>query len=182
VPERGTISNVAIEFRRSKQAISRIWVVAQKNNNKLDVAAYTASPLKRGPKFGGLLYNRDIVSKEVASLKSNDQRTICTIASSLGIPHSTIQCFIKKDKIIKRCTNSIKPTLTENICYMQVLYAADHISSYNNINGKMYFDFFKFEVHLDKKWFYLTEVTQAVYLTEGEVAPYRHTLHKSHIP
>jgi hypothetical protein len=40
----------------------------------------------------------------------------------------------------------------------------------------------EFEVHLDEKWFNLTLVDQAVYLTEGEIAPHQHTQHKSHIP
>jgi tRNA uridine 5-carbamoylmethylation protein Kti12 len=182
VPARGTITKIAVQFRVSKQAVSRIWTVAQKNNNKPDVAAFTASPLKRGPKFGGLLYDRDLVSEEVASLKSNERRTIRTIAKSLNIPHSTIHRFCKNDKIIKRCTNSIKPTLTEGNKLMRLLYAADRISSYNDANGKMYFDSCEFEVHLDEKWFYITQVEQAVYLTEGETAPYRHTQHKSHIP
>ena len=37
-------------------------------------------------------------------------------------------------------------------------------------------------MHLDEKWFFLTEGSYKVYLAAGEKAPKRTTKHKSHIP
>ena len=38
------------------------------------------------------------------------------------------------------------------------------------------------EIHVDEKWFFLTEKQQKIYLTEGETqGPERHTKHKNHI-
>jgi DNA invertase Pin-like site-specific DNA recombinase len=97
VPARGTITNVAKKFRVSKQAVSRIWSVAKINNNKPEIAAYTASPVKRGPKVGCCLYyDRTAVSDEIALLKSNQRRTVRSIASSTGISHATIHRLWRK--------------------------------------------------------------------------------------
>jgi hypothetical protein len=96
-----------------KQTVSWIPDVAQKNSNKPDIAVYTASPQKRGTNFGGMLYDRELVTEAVAIFKSNECCTIHSIAISLGIPHLSIHHFCYQNKIFCWFTNSNKPMLTE---------------------------------------------------------------------
>ena len=43
------------------------------------------------------------------------------------------------------------------------------------------FDGFEEDVHVDEKWFFLTEKDLFIYLVPGEKPPYRSVRHKSHI-
>jgi hypothetical protein len=182
VPARGTITNVSKLFRVSKQSVSRIWTTAVNNKNDVTKATFSASPQRRGPKVGcHLKWGREAVTEEVTTLQAYQRRTIRSLLQSMGIPHATIHRFCKYDKIIRRSKSHIKPSLTESNKFLRMMYAADQISYYNHDNNKMYFDPYKFEVHLDEKWFFMSEVDQSVYLTEEEEAPQRSTRHKSHI-
>ena len=74
----------------------------------------------------------------------------------------------------------------------RLLYAVNHLQLNHtdqplfNVTGfdpgKFgYFDGCYDQIHVDEKWFFVTQEKQKIYLTEGEVGPTRTTQHKSHI-
>jgi hypothetical protein len=150
----------------------------QKQSNKSNPtkATYPASPQHRSSKvYCHQKWDRDAVTKEVATLRAYQQQTIQSLSQSMGIPHATIHHFCKYDKIIRCAKSHIKPSLTEANKFLRMMYSADLISVYNDDDDKMYFDPYNFELHLDKKWVFMSEVDQSVYLTEEEEAPQRST-------
>lgn len=104
-----------------------------------------------------------------------------SLAFSTGIPQSTIHCLYRSEKIIRRVSDAIKPTLTEDNKFLCVMYAADRIERYNDRDGRLYYRDYDGEIHLDETWFFLTEVDQCTYLAINEEPTERHTRHKGHI-
>jgi hypothetical protein len=73
--------------------------------------------------------------------------------------------------------------LTEANKLLRVFYAANRINTdVVNLDGSMFYHSSDDEVHVDEKWFFLTEIDQGLYLTEAEEkGPDRSTRHKGHI-
>jgi hypothetical protein len=181
-PARGAITEAAKKFDLSKQAISRFWVNAKKNNNNPNIEAYRASPKKKGRRHGEhLKWNRAWVEEAISLLPTNKRQTLRAISAALGIPKSSIQMMHQNDNIIKKLNNQLKPVLTEHNKVMRVLYAIDKINDVNNNTGRMTFDPSLFEVHVDEKWFFLTKKDQRYYITESEKKATRRTKNKLHI-
>jgi hypothetical protein len=91
-----------------------------------------------------------------------------------------VQMMHQNDKIIKKLNNQLKPVLTEHNKIMRMLYAFDRIKLLDD-NGIMQYDPSLLEVHIDEKWFFLTEKGQRTYVTKDELAPVRRVKNKLHI-
>jgi hypothetical protein len=59
------------------------------------------------------------------------------------------------------------------------MYAVDRIHEMNE-DGVLMYNSSSQEVHLDEKWFFLTEKEQALYIAEQEEPPQRHSKNKNH--
>lgn len=100
------------------------------------------------------------------------------------MPQATIQYLIRIDDIITPHTNALKPNLTETNKLTRFFYAVSHVHEIREDDNDKLYDFSAFDfnqVHLDEKWFFLTEENLRVYLARGEEAPNRSVKHKSHI-
>ena len=93
----------------------------------------------------------------------------------------TMVCRGKKNKVIKRHTNAIKPTLNENNKLHRLSFALSKCE-YNEQNDQFKFKPITNVVHIDEKHFYLTRETQSYYLAPGEVEPHRECQSKRFIP
>jgi hypothetical protein len=181
VPARGALTRAAKTFNVSKNVVSRIWSTAKSNHNNQSVLAYRASPKKKGrKKYLHLKYNRDEVEEEIKKLPPKDRKTIRSMSSALGIPTTTIHRMYRDDNIVRKINNKLKPYLNDNNKLMRLLYAFEQIKGVR-INDKLFFDDYYNEVHVDEKWFYITEREQHLYITNNEVAPHRTVVNKQHI-
>jgi hypothetical protein len=181
VPARGAITAAAKKFAVTKQVASRIWVRAKKNFKDNNIQAYRASPKKKGRRIGEhLQYNRDEVSEAISRLPYYKRRTLDLISGSLGISKTTIHRIYRNDKVIIKHTNNIKPSLTDQNKFFRVMYCFDKVNGIRE-NGNNYFYSSHFDVHLDEKWFFITQTQQKMYLVEGEEGPERSVRNKAHI-
>jgi hypothetical protein len=105
---------------------------------------------------------------------------ITTMLAALGISRSTIHQMYRQDKIIRSVRKSIKPFLTEINKMVRLLYAYNRIGGVRN-NDKLFYKDCYNEVHVDEKWFFITEKDQHLYLTENEAPPQRQTQSKAFI-
>jgi hypothetical protein len=147
--------------------------VAQKKNYKDDKkASYTASPLRMGRQIGThQKWCREEVAEAIAQLPFNKRDTMASISSALQIPTTTIHRMYRQDGIIRRQKNTIKPTLTEPNKFFRVLYCFNQIQGVRN--DELYFKANHFSVHVDEKWFFITQQQQSTYLVPGEAPPQR---------
>jgi hypothetical protein len=127
-----------------------------------------------------LKYDPDAVQEAMAKLRCHQQRTLCALSWALSISKTTIIRVYKEEGVIRRCNNQLKPALTETNKLTRFLYAWDKINGVSD-TGCMTFDNALLNVHVDKKWFFLTEKDQTIYLAQDEEPPERSVKNKSHI-
>jgi hypothetical protein len=82
----------------------------------------------------------------------------------------------KEHNVIAPHSSAIRPHLQDHHQFARVLYSvANH-----DIDSGQYHDYFD-SVHVDKKWFFLTEGQLNLYIVPGETVHVRLVGHKSHI-
>jgi hypothetical protein len=81
------------------------------------------------------------------------------------------------DAVILPHTNALKPLLTPEHQFQQECYA---VLMHLNENDHKYDGFYQ-HVHVDEKWFFLTEQQMQMYLAPGEEPPLRVCQKKDHI-
>jgi hypothetical protein len=101
------------------------------------------------------------------------------LAGELGTPESTLQDIMnnsKKDHGFRRHSSALKPALTEGNKHERVLWA---VSKIDMDAGR--FELMEDEIHVDEKWFYLTQNNASFILLDEEEDPHRTVKHKSHV-
>lgn len=108
-------------------------------------------------------------------LPLSERQTLSDISSNLGISKTTIHRIIKETKCLRPHSSSVKPTLTPDNEQERYLHCIRHVGndgSYEPMNHI---------IHVDEKWFYMTNVNCKYYLAHDEEDPYRTTRHKGYI-
>jgi len=175
---RGALQAVAKKFDCSHTTIGRIWKRAQQSREDPNIQAYRATPQKKGRCGPQPLYDREEVAEAIAALPIRKRRTIRSIAAALGISKSTIHRIKEEDNdFIMPHSNAIKPYLTEENKVTRLSYAAlevEHLPS-----GRYVFHDGNNVVHIDEKWFWLTQKNYKYYITTGEIPRHRTAKHKN---
>ena len=113
-------------------------------------------------------------------LQHTNQGTVRDLAQGLGVSKSTIHKLIRVEKVIYPHSNALLPLLTEQDMLTRFFYARSRLETGENV-FKGAFD----KIHVDEKWFFITEIALRTYLTANEKAkgkkPVRRCQHKSHI-
>jgi hypothetical protein len=81
------------------------------------------------------------------------------------------------DPVIMPCGSTLRPLLTPEHMHARVFYAVSKFNPDDNIN----YDGFFQSVHVDEKWFFLTEKQLRLYIATDELAPARFIQNKDHI-
>jgi len=178
---RGAFQAVADRYHVTPLTIRRVWDRARKNFADPLVGTFSASPL-RGNCGQKPKYHRNELRDHIVGLPSYSRKTLRSLATALRIPLASLH-FMKEDKrdpLIIPHTNRLKPLLTEQHKTQRVLYALLQIST-PIINGTPTHTFNSMHqvVHVDEKWFYLSEETVHMYLIPGEEPPDRYVQNRN---
>jgi len=191
---RGAVARIAKEFGVSEPTISRIWKTARMNRADPSVSAYRASPQKhRSGRHKK--YDEQGLKEAVMAIPGNERSSYRELAAKLGIPKSTIHDHKTRDDVIVPHTNSVKPRLTPLNKEIRMAYCADRAQAPEGValsatseassdDGE--YSRYEFcpcydEVHVDEKWFFITEKDLKMYLAEGEEPPHRTVQNKNSI-
>ena len=98
----------------------------------------------------------------------------------LGVSVGTLHVF-KTNKVLKRHTSCLKPSLNEDNKITRVQYALEEVNITSLTNNVYTFKDCYDRIHIDEKWFYMTRDQQGYYLGIGEEEPKRNVQHKGHI-
>jgi hypothetical protein len=174
---RGALSDVAKNFNVTGRTVGKIWKRARQSFADPTIASFRASPLKkncgRKQKF-----DRDEVRDAIREVPLNKRNTLRRLALSIGLPLTTVHRMKEDplDSVIVPHSNAIKPHLHDYHQLARVLYAVENLDL-EDLRYRASFN----SVHIDEKWFFLTEAQLNLYLVPGEAPPTRSTRHKSHI-
>jgi hypothetical protein len=106
------------------------------------------------------------------------RRTIRDLAAALGIPKSTLfamKCD-KDDPEIMSCTSALKPALTAEHELLRVSLCLTKMDPVTRL-----YDDYDQSIHVDEKWFFITEKALRLYIAPGEIVPQRRCQKKDHI-
>ncbi|KAM0831104.1 hypothetical protein ACQ4PT_065768 [Festuca glaucescens] len=169
--KKGVLDSVARDGNCSRRCVSRIWkesklgggVNSIKNNLKL--------------KTGRKKMSLDIEALE--AIPPGERTTIRQVAAGLHMSKSTVHRRLK-EKVMRRVSNELKPSLTEANKKARVAYCLENLEPSSLEDNPTFKGSFN-KVHLDEKIFYRTRKTQKMYLSNREEAPKRECKHKNHI-
>ncbi|CAO2841385.1 unnamed protein product [Amaranthus hypochondriacus] len=175
-PKLGTINELSIEFQVCRKTITRLWKeVKSQIDNQSTVINISSKKIKCGAS------NRITFDEsKFKSIKYELKGTQHSVAKQMGVSQSTV-CRWKKDKVIRKHTNAIKPALTDNNKLHRLTFALSKIA-FDDSSDSFTFKPHTNIVHIDEKHFYLTRETQTYYLAPGEIEPHRECQSKRFIP
>jgi len=203
VPKRGAWANVAGVFSVDPKTVARLWkdirgrmeidnievdddhdaqqhLIDKSKGLPEDMFKSGASTRRKG-KF---IHDREELKATIKSIPFNKRRKLRHLATQLDIPLSTVHKMMKEFKILKRTSNSLKPTLTDGNKHIRMLHCLEHIdpTSINTRHRLMQCVEMNNEVHVDKKWFFVCRDGETyIIVSDEEEPPARYVSHKSHI-
>lgn len=144
----GTISETAQMFKVSTKTISRIW--HRSKEGPVDSPANVSS--KKNGRVGRKKKDLDI-GRRIQEIPLRRRKNLRSIAAELNISKSTLHRRYQ-DKEFRAHSSALKPSLTDNNKLQRIQFALSNI----NLNATPYrFSSMYQDVHVDEKWFYMTE-------------------------
>ena len=175
---RGAVNESAFKFSMSRVHVYRLWKQAMAN--RANGNGYSISPDMKGKVGKKAMYNRDKILEAVENVPFEKRHTLRDLSGALGIGLWSVHQFLKTERILHHHTSPLKPLLSEHDKIMRYLYACDRVI----VSGNSYtFDPAFNEIHVDEKWFYITEQSMGIYMTQKEIENKpltRECKHKSH--
>ena len=158
----GALSEIARTFHVHPRTIKRIWERALQSYQNPEVRAFRCSPRKKHNVGRKKKWNHQEVRDAVREIPFH-----LNLASQMKTD--------RDDPVIRPCGSWLKPKLTEHK-NQRVFYAVSKYDANDNM-----FDGFYNSVHVDEKWFFLTEAQLRLYIATDEDAPVRFIQNKDHI-
>ena len=174
---RGTLKLVAGDYHVCPRTIRRVWERARQNFENPEVRQFRSSPRKK--KCGRhRKWDPDEIREAVKLIPLFKRRTIRDLAHALAIPKSTL-FRLKNDgdePVIMTCTSALKPALTEQHKLLRVTFCLTKIDPLTRRYDHCYNS-----VHVDEKWFFITEKVLRLYIARGEEVPTRRCQNWEHL-
>jgi hypothetical protein len=200
--KRGIFCDLANEFKVAPSTIGRLWkstldcidfflsnhdlyeeaidVSSLKFNwRRLPDAVYASGSVKNGNNKKSL--QREQLKEMTRLVPLNKRKTYRSLARELKVSFSSIYRLLHHEKVFRRHTNDIKPSLTDENKLCRVEYVMDKIDpgTFQRTlrSGPKYQNLYD-EVHIDEKWFFLMEEGARYILVDSEERPWRKFKHK----
>ena len=161
--KRGALSNNASMFGVTCATVLCIWKRAMES--KVD-GSVCIDVMAR--KLGCCRKKKEIDSDLIKSIPLVNRKNVRAFAVGMGLFASTIHRAIK-DGRIKKHSNAIKPFLTDENQIERLRFCLKMLNPDNQSEFQDMMD----QVHIDEKWFYITEQTACFLLAPGEEPPHR---------
>ncbi|MFI5421695.1 MAG: hypothetical protein ACHQ1H_12070 [Nitrososphaerales archaeon] len=165
----GSLKEAAKHFQCSSRTVSRVWHRGQQSIVNRSLAADVSARI-RG--HSGRKQLQIDISQNIKGIPLRNRKNIRSLAFALGLSKSTVHRRVMAG-IIKRHTNALKPFLTEENKIARIKFALSMIDPATVLSDSPHFHSQLDHVHLDEKWFYLTEERGRFYLAADEEDPHR---------
>ena len=103
----------------------------------------------------------------------SQRRTLASLSEAIGVPKSSLYRMLRLGDI-NRHSSSIRPILTAENIQTRIDYCALFVDPSCRL-----FSHLLDMVHMDEKWFYMSETTAKYYIAPDELPPNRRCKHKS---
>lgn len=162
---RGAINETAAKFDVSRLTVSNIWQRAKMQFRSGAISADVSAKKK-----GNCGRKRKNYTDEIDNIRNipvDSRGTIRSVSSAANIPPTTLFNIFKRGEQIRRVSSRVKPLLTEDNKKARLMYCL------SNVKPSHKFEDFYDHVHIDEKWFYITQEKRSYYLMNDEEPPLR---------
>jgi hypothetical protein len=160
---RGAIAAVAVEFGVSRHCVGALWKRGQENGGEyLDVSHRKSLSGRKKIDY----------SEKISNMKTvpyRERRTLAATSHAVDIPKTTLW-ERKKEGAVRVHSSTTKPVLTDANKAHRVEFCMAHIGL---LNHRYTFHDMLDTVHIDEKWFYVSQPTVKAYLAPDEEEPHR---------
>lgn len=173
----GAIAECAGLANVSTRTAYRVWTRALASFQERGV--FSASPRRKGRCGRKPVYDAAEIGRQVAAISAHERGTLRSTANALGVSVG----YLHKQKVageIQATTNTPRPYLREDNKLMRMYYCIDRLQRKDDSRSLVFVDSLH-EIHVDEKWFYLSQVKRRYYISPDEKSMYRTVAHKSHI-
>ncbi|XP_074317890.1 uncharacterized protein LOC141653923 [Silene latifolia] len=173
-PERGKMQEVADQFGVDRKTIFRIWTLAKGqrlNGDEVDIHSKI-----KGKKGRPTI---EVPVERIVAIPMGERTSLITFSKAVGVSPSTIQNWVKQKKI-RSHTSALKPSLTDENKFHRMWFALSQLR-YDRISNSLKFKEMSNDIHMDEKWFYITQDQAKFFLLMEEMNPYRSCKSKSFI-
>lgn len=158
--ERGTIKSAAKVFNIDRKTVSRLWREAQIKAHGIGITGVVHNPQlfasKKHLRGRRQQYDRNALREQVRSIPFKDRRNFRQLATATGVSKTLLFNMMKIEKIFKRHSSALKPTLTDEQKVARYNYCLEEIHPRVRNDGKKHFKDMFDRVDVDKKWFYMS--------------------------
>ena len=107
-----------------------------------------------------------MIEHAIKAVDHEDRQNLRTLAACSQVPKTTILRHMKEEKTLKARSSRLKPLLSEANKTKRVRFAVGLLQP--GLHGTHFFDNMYNRVHVDEKWFYVTQVKRTVYVYDDE--------------
>ncbi|KAK9675478.1 hypothetical protein RND81_11G009600 [Saponaria officinalis] len=181
----GVIKEAATRYNVKDRSISNIWRLAKKQ--RLVGEALDVKSGRIGNK------NRKTIQPNIEHIKSLDyslRDTIERLAQNSGVSVGTVHSWVKNG-LLKPHSSPLHPKLSDLHVDQMLLFSLKSLVVKPQLEGffdlndlpvtEIMFTEMSNTIHMDDKWFYITQDNQKVYIVDGEELPYRSCQSKRYI-
>ncbi|KAK9732975.1 hypothetical protein RND81_04G035300 [Saponaria officinalis] len=174
---RGVITEAAARYNVKNRSISNIWRLAKKQRlvgEALDVKSGRIGNKNKKR----ILQNIEHIKSLDYSLRDTIERVALNTGVSVGTAHSWV-----KNGLLKPHSSPLHPKLSDLNMEQRLLYSLkslvvkqehEELFDLNNLPvTEIMFNEMRNTIHIDEKWFYITQDNQKIYIVDGEELPYR---------
>ncbi|XP_057770758.1 uncharacterized protein LOC130990549 [Salvia miltiorrhiza] len=165
--KRGVFSKVAETFSVCRKTVSRIWYAGNDVRSRSGVAPDFSCKL---PRSNGRK-RVELSLEQIKAIPLRRRTNIRSLSKALGMSKSTIHRRIQEG-YLRPHSNAVKPKLTEENKRSRLEFCLSMINR-DVASSSLMFNNMHDVIHVDEKWFYISNTTQKYYLHQDESEPYR---------
>ncbi|XP_042033532.1 uncharacterized protein LOC121780072 [Salvia splendens] len=174
VPPRGTLKEAQLKFKICRQTTTRYWNAAKKQQANGEVIQLVSQrKMRKYPKK--IVLDIELLKTIHFTKRSN----LLSLSNALKCSKTTVWRWVQAG-LIRPHTSAIKPNLTADHMLLRLRFTLQSLEL-DRILNRIMFRNMDNTIHIDEKWFYITQGSQRFYLAPGEAEPHRTCKNKKFI-
>ncbi|XP_074293660.1 uncharacterized protein LOC141620774 [Silene latifolia] len=173
-PIRGLMNFLAAKYQVDRKTIFEVWRVAKRQRENGD--SLQLNSRIKGKKGRERL---EVPIDRILATPIGEKGSLHAFGETIGISATTIFNWVKQGKL-RSHTSTLHSSLTDENMFNRLIFSLSKLS-YDKISNSLKFKDMGNIVHIDEKWFYISQDGATFFLLSEEIDPYRHCQSKSFI-
>ncbi|XP_074299445.1 uncharacterized protein LOC141630548 [Silene latifolia] len=173
-PMRGSMNFLATKYQVDRKTIFEVWRVPKRQRENGD--SLQLNSRIKGKKRRETL---EVPIDRILATPMGERGSLHEFGEAIGVSATTIFNWVKQGKL-RSHTSTLHSSLTDENMFNKLIFSLSKLS-YDRISNSLKFKDMGNIVHIDEKWFYISQDGAKFFLLSEEIDPYRHCQSKSFI-